>query len=65
MGGGEGGGCTYVPGLNFRTCCFLYFILLFIFALSFVTVTISTDVFCVVCCHFICLVSLSQQHVTC
>ena len=39
------GGCTCVPGLNFKTCCFLYFILFFIFALSFVAVTISTDVF--------------------
>ena len=41
-----------------------YIILLFIFSLSFVADTILTDV-CVVCCYFICLVSLSQQYVTC
>ena len=38
-------GCTYVCGLNLKPCCFLHFILFFIFALSFVAVTISTDVF--------------------
>ena len=65
----RGGGCTCVPGLNFKTCCFLYFILFFIFALSFVAVTISTDVF--LCCLLpfylpLCIAhALSQQHVTC
>ena len=54
---------AYVPGLNFKTCCFLSYIVVYIL-LSFVAVTILTDV-CVICCYFICLVSLSQQYVTC
>ena len=42
---------------------FLFYIVVYIL-LSFVAVTILTDV-CVICCYFICLVLLSQQYVTC
>ena len=67
--GGGGGVFTYLPSLNFKTCCFSYwggshvavYILLLYFALFSVTIAVLSHLH-VICHHFICPMSLFQGH---
>ena len=67
------GATTNVTSLNFKTLHFTYsggshvpvdILLLYLHALVVVAVVVSIHL-CVVCRHFICLMSLSQGHVAC